>query len=49
MSPRNLVGVYVGGRLVNESGISTNPLAPEASVKIHEIPAAVVPLRGHPH
>ncbi|MFT4051047.1 MAG: amidohydrolase family protein [Microbacterium sp.] len=49
MSPRNLKGVYVGGVLVNHGGISTNPLADEASAKVHELPAAVVPLRGHPH
>jgi len=33
---RNLKRVYVGGRLVNESGVSTNPLAAEASAKLHE-------------
>ena len=49
MGPRNLVGVYVGGRLVSADGVSTNPLAGEASAKVHELPAAVVPLRGHPH
>lgn len=49
MSPRNLAAVYVGGRLVSENGVSTNPLAAEASAKVHELPAAVVPLRGHPH
>ncbi|WP_434811475.1 amidohydrolase family protein [Microbacterium sp. bgisy189] len=49
MSPRNLKQVYVGGRLVDESGVSVNPLAVEASAKVHELPASVVPLRGHPH
>jgi 5-methylthioadenosine/S-adenosylhomocysteine deaminase len=33
---RNLKRVYVGGRLVNESGVSMNPLAAEASAKLHE-------------
>ena len=49
MSPRNLRAVYVGGELVSEGGVSTNPLAPEASAKVHELPASIVPLRGHPH
>ncbi|MDJ1113966.1 amidohydrolase family protein [Microbacterium dauci] len=49
MSPRNLKAVYVGGRLVDAAGVSTNPLAAEASAKVHELPAALVPLRGHPH
>lgn len=49
MSPRNLKAVYVGGRLVDAAGVSTNPLAEEASAKVHELPAALVPLRGHPH
>ncbi|MGB4780020.1 amidohydrolase family protein [Microbacterium sp.] len=49
MSPRNLKAVYVGGVLVNAAGESTSPLAAEASAKVHELPAAVVPLRGHPH
>jgi cytosine/adenosine deaminase-related metal-dependent hydrolase len=34
--PRNLKAVYVGGELVNERGVSTNPLAAEASAKLHE-------------
>ncbi|WP_312678686.1 amidohydrolase family protein, partial [Microbacterium sp.] len=41
MSPRNLKAVYVGGRLVSENGVSTNPLAAEASAKVHELPASV--------
>jgi 5-methylthioadenosine/S-adenosylhomocysteine deaminase len=49
MSPRNLKAVYVGGRLVDAAGVSTNPLAAEASAKVHELPAALVPHRGHPH
>ncbi|WP_448231693.1 amidohydrolase family protein [Microbacterium lacticum] len=50
MSPRNLKAVYVGGRLVSgEGGTSANPLAAEASAKVHELPAAILPLRGHPH
>lgn len=37
MSPRNLTAVYVGGRLAaGARGISTNPLAGEASVRVHE-------------
>lgn len=34
--PRNLREVYVGGELVNRDGVSTNPLAAEASAKLHE-------------
>lgn len=34
--PRNLKAVYVGGELVNEDGVSTNPLAAEASARLHE-------------
>jgi cytosine/adenosine deaminase-related metal-dependent hydrolase len=34
--PRNLKQVYVGGRLVNDRGESTNVLAAEASAKLHE-------------
>ncbi|WP_292831561.1 amidohydrolase family protein [Microbacterium sp.] len=49
MSPRNLKAVYVGGELVSADGVSTNPLAPEASARLHELPAALVPLRGRPH
>lgn len=49
MSPRNLKAVYVGGELASDNGISTNPLAQEASAKLHELPAGVIPLRGHPH
>ncbi|PPF42739.1 cytosine deaminase [Pseudoclavibacter sp. AY1F1] len=49
MNPRNLEAVYVGGQLVNRGGASTNPLAEEASARLHELPAAIIPLRGHPH
>jgi len=33
---RNLQQVYVGGKLVNDRGVSTNPLAVEASRVLHE-------------
>ena len=33
---RNLKKVFVGGKLVNENGVSTNPRAAEASAKLHE-------------
>ena len=37
---RNLTQVYVGGELVNENGVSTNPLAVEASHVLHtQLPA----------
>ncbi|KZE40504.1 amidohydrolase family protein [Microbacterium sp. T32] len=37
---RNLKQVYVGGTLVNENGVSTNPLAAEASHVLHtQLPA----------
>jgi cytosine/adenosine deaminase-related metal-dependent hydrolase len=37
---RNLKQVYVGGKLVNENGVSTNPLAEEASHVLHtQLPA----------
>ncbi|MFZ2964336.1 MAG: cytosine deaminase, partial [Rhodoglobus sp.] len=40
---RNLKRVYVGGRLVNDAGVSTNPLAVEASARLHEqLPALAV-------
>lgn len=38
-SLRNLKRVYVGGELVSENGVSTNPLAAEATAKVHELPA----------
>ncbi|MFT4228740.1 MAG: amidohydrolase family protein, partial [Microbacterium sp.] len=48
MSPRNLKAVYVGGELVDSGGVSANPLAAEASAKVHELPR-LVEHRGHPH
>jgi 5-methylthioadenosine/S-adenosylhomocysteine deaminase len=45
---RNLKRVYVGGRLVDESGVSTNPLAAEASAKVHEVLPAVARRVGWP-
>lgn len=47
-SLRNLKQVYVGGRLVNENGVSTNPLAAEASAKIHEQLPALAARHGWP-
>lgn len=50
MSLRNLLGVYVGGELVSRAGESTNPLAAEASARIHADLPAVAERRGrHPH
>jgi cytosine/adenosine deaminase-related metal-dependent hydrolase len=47
---RNLVGVYVGGELVNERGVSTNPLAAEATARIHaDLPKVAERLGHHPH
>lgn len=45
---RNLTGVYVGGRLVSRSGVSTNPLAAEASARIHEQLPALAARVGWP-
>jgi cytosine/adenosine deaminase-related metal-dependent hydrolase len=45
---RNLKRVYVGGELVNESGISTNPLAAEATAKIHERLPLIAARHGWP-
>jgi len=45
-SLRNLKKVYVGGELVSEEGVSTNPLAEEASRKIHEILPAIAAEHG---
>lgn len=48
MSLRNLTKVYVGGVLVSENGVSTNPLAAEASARIHaDLPARAARI-GHP-
>lgn len=50
MNLRNLVGVYVGGVLVSRGGESTNPLAAEASVRVHaDLPAMAARLGRHPH
>ena len=45
---RNLVGVYVGGELVNSGGVSANPLAAEASARIHERLPALAARVGWP-
>ncbi|MAP64677.1 MAG: cytosine deaminase [Microbacterium sp.] len=48
MSLRNLSRVYVGGRLVSEHGLSTNPLSAEATVRVHaQLPQIAAEL-GHP-
>ncbi|WP_300590637.1 amidohydrolase family protein, partial [Microbacterium sp.] len=48
MSLRNLRQVYVGGVLASENGVSTNPLAAEASARIHaDLPARAATF-GHP-
>lgn len=48
MSLRNLKQVYVGGELVSEEGRSTNPLAAEASARLHaDLPARAAAF-GHP-
>ncbi len=50
MNLRNLVGVYVGGVLASRGGESTNPLAAEASVRVHaDLPAMAARLGRHPH
>ncbi|WP_396642589.1 amidohydrolase family protein [Microbacterium sp.] len=50
MSLRNLLGVYVGGKPVSRSGESTNPLAAEASERVHrDLPAMAERLGRHPH
>ncbi|WP_127794593.1 amidohydrolase family protein [Agromyces sp. LHK192] len=48
MSPRNLAAAYVGGRVVSEHGVSTNPLAAEASARLHADLPAVAAQHGHP-
>ncbi|MFT4235606.1 MAG: amidohydrolase family protein [Microbacterium sp.] len=47
-SLRNLKRVYVGGRLVSQDGVSTNPLAAEASARLHADLPAVATRIGHP-
>ena len=48
MSLRNLSRVYVGGRLASEHGRSTNPLAAEASARLHTDLPRVAAAHGHP-
>ncbi|MGP3533459.1 amidohydrolase family protein [Microbacterium sp. RD1] len=48
MTPRSLRGVYVGGKLVHDGVASTNPLAAEASARVHEDLPAVAARVGHP-
>jgi len=47
-SLRNLKQVYVGGELVNQDGVSTNPLAEEASARLHERLPRVAAEHGWP-
>ncbi len=47
-SLRNLKQVYVGGELVDENGVSTNPLAAEASARVHEQLPALAARNGWP-
>ncbi|MGN6444128.1 amidohydrolase family protein [Amnibacterium sp.] len=47
-SLRNLKQVYIGGRLVAEDGVSTNPLAPRAVAEVHRRMPAVAAEWGHP-
>ena len=49
MSLRNLTRVYVGGRLVSQHGLSTNPLSAEASVRVHAQLPQIAARLGHPH
>ncbi|QEV98729.1 amidohydrolase family protein [Microbacterium caowuchunii] len=47
---RNLTRVYVGGELVSEGGVSTNPRAAEASARLHDsLPRVAERLGRHPH
>jgi cytosine/adenosine deaminase-related metal-dependent hydrolase len=48
-SLRNLKRVYVGGELVSQDGVSTNPLSAEASVKVREALLPLAAEQGHPH
>ena len=47
-SLRNLVGVYVGGVLQHDGVRSTNPLAEEASAKVHERLPRIAAAHGWP-
>jgi 5-methylthioadenosine/S-adenosylhomocysteine deaminase len=47
---RNLTRVYVGGVLVSDHGASTNPLAGEATARVHaDLPAVAARMGRHPH
>lgn len=48
MSLRNLKRVYIGGELVAEDGISTNPLAARATEEIHRRMPRIAADWGHP-
>ncbi|GAA1704053.1 5'-deoxyadenosine deaminase [Microbacterium sediminicola] len=48
MSLRNLTKVYVGGELVSERGHSTNPLAAEATVRVHQQLPQIAARLGYP-
>lgn len=48
MSLRNLSRVYIGGVLASEHGRSTNPLATEASARLHADLPRVAAAHGHP-
>jgi cytosine/adenosine deaminase-related metal-dependent hydrolase len=47
-SLRNLKRVYIGGELVAEDGVSTNPLAPRATEEVHRRMPAVAAEWGYP-
>jgi len=47
-SLRNLKAVYIGGELVAEDGVSTNPLAPRAVEEVHRRMPAIAAEWGHP-
>lgn len=47
-SLRNLTRVYVGGRLVSERGVSTNPLAATARIRVREALEPVAAEHGWP-
>jgi len=47
-SLRNLKRVYIGGELVSEEGVSTNPLAARAVEEVHRRMPAVAAEWGHP-
>ena len=45
--PRNLKAVYVGGVVVSEDGVSTNPLAASASENLHDVLGRLGAARGY--